>query len=123
MRELKAAIAFVTVTTVGAMLALGSAWPSTGAFPGWWALGAFVFIAFVLDNLHTDLRFDARGSTSFVVHLSACLLFGGFWAGVTAGAATLVGQLTLGNKALKSFFNVSQRILAITVAASIYASL
>jgi HD-GYP domain-containing protein (c-di-GMP phosphodiesterase class II) len=123
MREQRAATAFVLMTSVGAALALASAWPTTGTFPGWWAIGAFVFIAFALDNLHTDLRVGARGSTSFVMHLAACLLFGGFWAGVTAGTATLAGQIALGNKPLKSFFNVSQRVLAVTVAASIYAGL
>jgi HD domain len=123
MREQRFATAFVIMTSVGATLALASAWPSSGGFPGWWAMGALVFIAFALDNLHTDLRVGARGSTSFVMHLSACLLFGGFWAGVTAAIATLLGQLALGNKALKSFFNVSQRVLAVTVAATLYAGL
>jgi HD-GYP domain-containing protein (c-di-GMP phosphodiesterase class II) len=42
---------------------------------------------------------------------------------VTAGAATLSSQIASGSQALKALFNVSQRVLAVTVAASIYGSL
>ena len=97
-----------------------SAWLSPSAFPGWWALSTFIFVAFVLESLHTDLRVAAKGSTSFIMHLAGCLLFGGFWGGVIAGAATLFSQVTVGNQALKVLFNVSQRILAVVVAATIY---
>jgi hypothetical protein len=50
-------------------------------------------------------------------------MFGAFWGGVIAGAATLVSQVTSGNPALKALFNVSQRVLAVVVAATIYAGL
>jgi putative nucleotidyltransferase with HDIG domain len=112
---------FVAFTSAGAALALGAAWPSSTMFPGWWALGTFVFVAFVLENLHTDLRVAAKGSTSFVMHLAGCLLFGGFWGGAIAGAATLSSQISLGNHPLKALFNVSQRVLAVTVGATVYA--
>lgn len=111
---------FVLLTSVGAVLALASAWPTSGMFPGLWALGTFAFVAFVLDNLHTDLRIHARGSTSFIIHLAACLLFGGFWGATMAGAATLSSQIGLGNDVLKILFNVSQRVLAVIVGATIY---
>jgi HD-GYP domain-containing protein (c-di-GMP phosphodiesterase class II) len=111
---------FVLLTSVGAILALTSAWSSSSIFPGWWALGTFVFVAFVLDNLHIDLRVGAKGSTSFIIHLAGCLLFGGFWGGVIAGGATLSSQIASGSQALKALFNVSQRVLAVTVAAAIY---
>ena len=110
----------VVLTSLSATLALASAWPSSGVFPGWWALCTFVFVAFVLESLHTDLRVAAKGSTSFILHLAGCLLFGAFWGGAIAGAATLLTQITSGNQALKSVFNVSQRILAVVVAATIY---
>ena len=48
-------------------------------------------------------------------------MFGAFWGGVIAGAATLVSQITTGNPAFKALFNVSQRVLAVVVAATIYA--
>jgi HD-GYP domain-containing protein (c-di-GMP phosphodiesterase class II) len=112
---------FVVSTCLGAILALTSAWPSSNLFPGWWALGTFIFVAFVLDNLHIDLRVGAKGSTSFIMHLAASLLFGGFWGGLTAGLATLSSQIASGSQAVKAVFNVSQRVLAVIVAATIYA--
>src|SRR5215213_6991066 len=110
----------VALTSLSAGLALGAAWPPPSTFPGWWALSTFVFVAFVLESLHTDLRVAAKGSTSFIMHLAGCLLFGGFWGGVIAGSATLLSQLTVGTPPLKAFFNVSQRILAVVVAATAY---
>src|SRR5215213_3272534 len=110
----------VVLTSLSAGLALAAAWPSPSTFPGWWALCTFVFVAFVLESLHTDLRVAAKGSTSFIMHLAGCLLFGGFWGGVIAGSATLLSQLTIGTPALKACFNVSQRILAVVVAATTY---
>lgn len=110
----------VVLTSLSATLALASAWSSSGRFPGWWGLCTFVFVAFVLESLHTDLRVAAKGSTSFIMHLAGCLLFGAFWGSAIAGAATLLSQIALGNQPLKSVFNVSQRILAVVVAASIY---
>ena len=110
----------VVLTSLSAVLALASAWESSATFPGWWGLCTFVVVAFVLESLHTDLRVAAKGSTSFIMHLAGCLLFGPFWGGAIAGAATLLSQLTLGNPALKSVFNVSQRVLAVVVAATIY---
>jgi hypothetical protein len=55
------------------------------------------------------------------MHLAGCLMFGAFWGGVIAGAATMVSQITSGNPAFKASFNVSQRVLAVIVAATIYA--
>jgi HD-GYP domain-containing protein (c-di-GMP phosphodiesterase class II) len=110
----------VVLTSLSAGLAMAAAWPTPSTFPGWWALSTFVFVAFVLESLHTDLRVAAKGSTSFIMHLAGCLLFGGFWGGVIAGSATLFSQLTVGTLPLKALFNVSQRILAVVVAATTY---
>src|SRR4051812_11401057 len=99
---------FVAVTSAGAVLSLAAAWPGSTGFPGWWALGTFIFVAFVLENLHTELRVAAKGSTSFVMHFAGCLLFGGFWGGAIAAGATLWSQVSLGNQPLKALFNVSQ---------------
>src|SRR5215207_4019867 len=107
----------VVLTGASALLALTAAWPSADVFPGWWAVCTFGFVAFVLESLHTDLRVAAKGSTSFILHLAGCLLFGAFWGGTITGAATLVTQITSGNSPLKSVFNVSQRVLAVVVAA------
>src|SRR5918995_4446777 len=110
----------VLFTSASASLALASAWLSGNVFPGWWALCTFVVVAFVLESLNTDLRVAAKGSTSFIMHLAGCLMFGAFWGGAIAGAATLVSQIMTGNPAFKALFNVSQRVLAVVVAATIY---
>ncbi len=90
-------------------------------FPGWWPLGTFLLVATLLEGLTTTrLRVAARGSTSFVMHLAAALLFGGFWASVVAGVSTFLGELSRANSPLKIVFNVSQRILSISLAVSVY---
>jgi hypothetical protein len=90
-------------------------------FPGWWPLATFLFVSTLLEGLTTTrLRVAARGSTSFVMHLAAALLFGGFWAGVVAGASTLMGEMARANKPIKIVFNVSQRILSVSLAVSVY---
>ena len=90
-------------------------------FPGWWPLGTFLFVATLLEGLTTTrLRVAARGSTSFVMHLAAALLFGGFWAAVVAGVSTFLGELARANSALKTAFNVSQRVLSVSLAVAVY---
>ena len=90
-------------------------------FPGWWPLGTFLFVAILLEGLTTSrLRIAARGSASFVMHMAAALLFGGFWASVVAGVSTFLGQWAYANSPLKGVFNVSQRILSVSLAVSFY---
>ena len=90
-------------------------------FPGWWPLATFLFVSTLLEGLTTTrLRVAARGSTSFVMHLAAALLFGGFWAGVVAGASTFMGEMARANKPIKIVFNVSQRSLSVSLAVSVY---
>ncbi|HJR34225.1 MAG TPA: hypothetical protein VJ817_04705, partial [Gemmatimonadales bacterium] len=54
------------------------------------------------------------------MHLATALLFGGFWASVVAGISTLLGELVRANPPLKTLFNVSQRILCVSLAVSVY---
>jgi HD-GYP domain-containing protein (c-di-GMP phosphodiesterase class II) len=113
-------VACVTASALGlALLARGTA----EAFPGWWAFSCFVIIAFVLETLNNQLRVNAKGSTSFIMHIAAGLLFGGFWSGLIAGVSTLLGQLARGNQAVKLVFNVSQRIVSVVAATLVYTSL
>ena len=89
-------------------------------FPGWWAFGSFVVIAFVLETLNTQLRVQAKGSTSFIMHIAAALLFGGLWGGLVAGVSTLLGELARATSAIKIVFNVSQRIVSVVAATLVY---
>lgn len=121
-RELRtyAFVAAVTATAAGlAAFAFSISLP----FPGWWAFASFVVIAFVLETLNTQLRVEAKGNTSFIMHLAAGLLFGSFWSGSVAGISTLLGDLARGNQPIKLVFNVSQRIVAVVAATLVYTSL
>src|SRR5919106_4163123 len=93
------------------------------SFPGWWPLATFVFVASLLEGLHTQARLAAKGSLSFIMHMSAALLFGGWWAAIVAAVSTLLGELARGNPPIKIIFNVSQRILTVALAALVYQAL
>src|SRR5580765_1858011 len=115
-REQRTHLVVATVTAMGlglAALAKATALP----FPGWWAFGSFVVIAFVPETLNTQLRVQAKGSTSFIMHIAAGLLFGGFWAGLVAGVSTFFGDLARGREPIKVVFNVGQRIVSVVAAA------
>src|SRR4051812_22704650 len=108
---------FVGLITTAAILVGIGLWPSRLPFPGWWPLVTFVLVATLLDNLNTQLRVTARGSTSFIMHMATALLFGGWWGAVVAGLSTLLGEFGRGSPAIKLIFNTSQRILAVSMAA------
>jgi hypothetical protein len=112
--------AFVALVTAGAIVAAVISWQVRTPFPGWWPFATFCFVATLLESVHTRLRISARGSISFIMHLAAALLFGGFWAAIVAGISTLLGEHIRNNTPLKAVFNVSQRILAVCIAVLIY---
>jgi len=109
-----------------ALLAGGTAfliWQTKLPFPGWWPLATFIFVASLLETFQTQLRLAAKGSTSFIMHMAAGLLFGGWWGALVAAVATLVGEVVRNSPPIKMVFNVSQRILAVGLAALVYQSL
>jgi len=114
---------FVACITAAALVLALLAWSTSLPFPGWWAFGSFLLIAFLLETLNTQLRVEAKGSTSFIMHIAAGLLFGSFWSGLVAGVSTLLGELARGNQPIKMIFNVSQRIVAVVAATLVYTSL
>jgi hypothetical protein len=57
------------------------------------------------------------------MHMSAALLFGGWWAALVAAVSTFLGELARGNPVIKITFNVSQRILTVALAALVYQAL
>lgn len=83
------------------------------AFPGAWNLLSFIIAAYLLDRTGNDLRFDAKGSTSFVVHLACGVLYGPFWGCVVAGVSTALSELEQRKQAIKITFNTAQRIFAL----------
>jgi putative nucleotidyltransferase with HDIG domain len=79
-----------------------------------WALVSFCLVAIFLDVAGTDLHFDVRGSTSFVVHMAAGVLFGAFWGGLITGIGTAVSQVWQRRPPLKLVFNTAQRTFSVT---------
>jgi HD-GYP domain-containing protein (c-di-GMP phosphodiesterase class II) len=98
-------------------------WQVRLPFPGWWPLATFVFVASLLESVNTQLRLAAKGSTSFIMHMATALLFGAWWGALVAAVATLVGEIVRNNAPIKVTFNVSQRILAVSLAALAYQAL
>jgi hypothetical protein len=92
-------------------------------FPGWWPLATFLFVASLLESLNTQLRIAAKGSTSFIMHMASALLFGGWWGAIIAAGSTLIGELARGTSGIKFIFNISQRVLAVSLAAIAYRAL
>ena len=111
---------FVGCITVAALLSGAAIWSIRLKFPGWWPFITFVFVATLLETLNTQLRLGAKGSTSFIVHLASTLLFGAWWGAMVAAVATLLGEVSRANTALKIVFNIAQRILAVALASLAY---
>src|SRR5688572_10755221 len=111
---------FVGLVTLAAAICGAAVWSVRLAFPGWWPVAAFLFVATLLESLNTPLRIAAKGSTSFIMHMASALLFGGWWGALVAGLSTLFGELARNNPPVKIVFNVSQRILAVSLAALAY---
>ena len=113
---------------VGAIVALAIIvgaleYTAAQASPGVWELASFVLIAFLLNQSTTRLRVSARGSTSFVIHMAAGILFGGFWAGFVAATATLIWQASVGTPRINVAFNTAQRALSVMSAVAVYRAL
>ncbi len=121
-REGRTRLFVASVTLTALALAAGASFDAF-PFPGWWAVGSFLVVAFALETLHTQLRVEANGSTSFIMHLAAGLLFGPFWGGGITAASTLLGELARGSKPIKLIFNISQRTIALVAAALLYTTL
>jgi len=111
---------FVAAVAMAAAVAAASLYGGRLPFPGWWPLATFVFVATLLDSLNTQLRLGAIGSTSFIMHMSAALLFGGWWGAVIAGLSTFLGEVVQEKPVVKILFNVSQRTLAVCLSCIAY---
>jgi len=114
---------FVAAVTTAATLCAASLWSARPSFPGWWPFLTFLLISTLLETLHTQLRLGAKGSTSFITQIASVLIFGGWWGSIITAASTLLGEIARSNQPLKIVFNVSQRVLAMSLAALIYQKL
>lgn len=114
---------FVAGVVIAALASMVLSYSVAPAFPGYWELGGFVLIAFLLDRTGLPLRVSARSSVSFIMHISSAILFGAFWGGVTAGISVGVNHLVSGTPRNKTLFNIAQRVLSVTLAILTYRAL
>jgi HD-GYP domain-containing protein (c-di-GMP phosphodiesterase class II) len=92
-------------------------------FPGWWTIAAFTIAAYLLEQTGNPLRIEARGSTSFIVHMGATLLYGPLWGSVVAAISTILAQVAIGQPLVKVVFNAAQRVLSVSLGAFSYLTL
>lgn len=120
--RIHAYVAMVAALAVAALVIFGLAIPARDVFPGWWGLFVLAFLAFLLEVSSTRLRGggSAEGTLSFLAHVAAFLLFGGFWAATVVAVSTLAGQIAVRRPPTRVIFNTSQRVLAILFAAGTY---
>src|SRR5215203_2555709 len=121
-REIRLRLFVATIAALAAATGV-MMWSVRLPFPGWWPCVTFLIVASLLESLNTQLRVAAKGSTSFLMHMAAAMLFGGWWAAALAACSTFLGEVARSNPPLKIIFNLSQRIVAVSVATLAYSEL
>ncbi|MFZ5623052.1 MAG: HD-GYP domain-containing protein [Gemmatimonadota bacterium] len=119
-QPIHALVAFVGALT--AATAFG-AWRLGGDAPGLWELVAFFIVTVLLEQMATQFRPGAYGSTSFTIHLAAGVLFGPFWGGTLTALSAVPAQLARRASPTKLIYNVSQLSLAVSLAFLVYSHL
>lgn len=117
--------AYVAIVATIAALAVGISWYFEAQLginnPDLVGAAVLILAGLVLEASSIRLRGgDADGSIAFVVHISAGVLFGAFWAIPIVVLSTLLGQLAKRNAPIKVLFNVSQHVLSMLAAFSVY---
>lgn len=103
-----------------ALAAMTASWHLRLPFPGYWDLGSFLLITFFLEQLVMQLRVGGKGSISFVMHIAAGILFGGFWGATIAAVSLCLSQFLRGLPPIKIIFNVSQLALSVSASLLVY---
>ncbi len=115
--------ALVTLLLIGAVAGLVLCWDPAAVRPGFWNLFCFFAAAFLLDQAGSPLRVDASGSTSFILHMAAGILFGPFWGGLIAGTSMAASQIVDRRPMTRILFNGAQRCLCVIVGLWAYSAL
>lgn len=107
-----------------ALAALGLLWFMTG-LPrpkvDYWALISLGVVGCLMETGRTANKSRSMaGSLVFVMHLAIGVALGGLWGSLTAGCITGVTQLYARVSPLKIVFNVSERIVSVGFAFSVY---
>lgn len=120
MARIKTVDIYVAAVVGCAALGLVGAWQVRQPFPGLFAVLSLTVVAFLLDRSPLSLRVSSHGSTSFVVHIAAGVLFGGFWGALVAATATLATSLSRGLALERIVFNPAQRALSVILGTFVY---
>ena len=120
MNKQTATRSFVALVALGAVTGTTTSWATHLEFPGWAALVCFALVGVLLESSTNRLTVGATGSTSFIIHMAAGLLFGAWWAALTVALSTASSELLAKRAPIKAAFNVSQRVLAIVLAIDVY---
>ncbi len=111
---------YVAAVALCALLSFVGAWQVRQPFPGLLPILSLAVAAFLLDRSPLSLRVSTHGSTSFVVHITAGSLFGGFWGALIAATATLATSFSRGLAPERIVFNPAQRALSVMLGAFVY---
>ena len=103
----------VALVALAAVLLLLEAWRVPAGYPGMWAIVSFAISAVLLETTGEDLRFETKGSTSFVIHLATGTVFGPFWGALITGIAACFSEVAQRKPLIKAVFNTSQRMIAV----------
>ena len=120
MVRVKAVDVYVSLVVLGTTVAMTGAWYLRATVSRHLGTYSLIVVSFLLDRSPMELRVSAQGSTSFVVHLSAGALFGGFWGGLVAAIASLATSLSRGLAPERVLFNPAQRALSVVLGAFVY---
>lgn len=116
--------AYVGAVALAAATALALSFPGREALDGVWGPVVVVLVGFAFQLGSTQLRGgDAEGSLTFIPQLTGGLLFGSFWGGVLAAIPAALWQVKQRKTLVKAIFNVSQFVLAIVLAFTVYGRL
>jgi HD-GYP domain-containing protein (c-di-GMP phosphodiesterase class II) len=115
---------YVSAVAVAALGMAAASWYVRDSFPGAWGIGVLIVAGFLLEMSATSLRGGGgRGSLSFVVYISAGILFGPFWGGVVAAVSVAARQIYDRKPRIKAVFNIAQNILTLGLSVCVYSLL
>ncbi len=115
---------YVATVAFAAAASLALAFPGREGLDGAWGPIVVVLVGFAFQLGSTQLRGgDAEGSLTFIPQLTGGLLFGSFWGGVLAAIPAALWQLKQRKAPVKAIFNVSQFVIAVVLAFTVYSRL
>lgn len=111
---------YVGAIAIAAYVSLKNAWLFGVPIVSGFTLLSFASLALVLELGGVSLAHKARGSVGFIVHIANAILFGPVWAAGIVACVSVLSDLAVKKEPIRLVFNLSQRVLGITVATQVY---